>query len=63
MGLSCFQCLGLLINLVEHRETNRKVMMSMETQVKYTERSQPKTTSAIKAVVEVSVVTECDVSV
>ncbi|CAL1535656.1 unnamed protein product [Lymnaea stagnalis] len=48
-------CLGLLINLVENRHTNRKIMMEMETQVKYTERAQAKTMSAIKAVVELFV--------
>ncbi|CAG5122973.1 unnamed protein product [Candidula unifasciata] len=48
-------CLGLLINLVEHRESNRQVMMILQTDVKYTEKSQPKTMSAIKAVVELFV--------
>ncbi|KAI8794398.1 wings apart protein, partial [Biomphalaria glabrata] len=48
-------CLGLLINLVENRETNRQIMMEMETQVKYTEKEQPKTMSAIKAVVQLFV--------
>ncbi|XP_059142717.1 wings apart-like protein homolog [Physella acuta] len=48
-------CLGLLINMVENRKTNREIMMKMETQVKYTERSQSKTMSAIKAVVELFV--------
>ncbi|KAH9503996.1 hypothetical protein Btru_067513 [Bulinus truncatus] len=48
-------CLGLLINLVENSEMNRHIMMEMETQVKYTEREQAKTMSAIKAVVELFV--------
>ncbi|CAG5125499.1 unnamed protein product, partial [Candidula unifasciata] len=48
-------CLGILRGLVQHKESYRKIMMSLQTDVKYTEKSQPKTMSAIKAVVELFV--------
>ncbi|CAG5129367.1 unnamed protein product [Candidula unifasciata] len=48
-------CLSLLRTLVEHKECNRQILMSPQMDVKYTEKSQPKTMSGIKAVVELFV--------
>ena len=47
------QCLGLLINMVENQETNRKVIMEMVIQVKRGEQAPTKTMKAVHAVVEV----------
>ena len=48
------QCLGLLINMVENGESNRKVIMEMVIQVKRGEQLPVKTMKAVHAVVEVS---------
>ncbi|XP_005089258.1 wings apart-like protein homolog [Aplysia californica] len=48
-------CLGLLINLVENQVANRKKMMEMTTQVKYTEKAQAKTMHVFNAVVQLFV--------
>ncbi|GFS11289.1 wings apart-like protein homolog [Elysia marginata] len=51
-------CLGLLINLVENREANRKVMMEMVIPVRRGEQVPVKSMNAVHAVVELFVLRE-----
>lgn len=51
-------CLGLLINLVENREANRKVMMNMVIPVKRGENVPVRSMNAVHAVVELFVLRE-----